>query len=154
MQKRGLGLSRREAAKKLEKYGYNEIRELKHISALKILLRQVKGNFIVYLLLAATIISFILDKAITGYTIVAVILIVVVVGFLQEYKAERSIKALRKMIMPISIVIREGKETEIPSREIVPGDILLLRTGERIPADCIILEEKDIAVDESLLTGE
>jgi len=155
MEKRGLGgLTGREATKRLEKYGYNEIIEVKHISALKLLLRQIKGNFILYLLLFAVIISFLLGKAVTGYTISVVILIVVIVGFLQEYKAERAIKALKGMIMPISIVLRDGKNVEVPSREIVRGDIILLRTGERIPADCVILEEKDLEVDESALTGE
>ncbi len=155
MEKREVvGLTNREAAKRLEKYGCNEIREVKHISALKIVLRQIKGNFVVYLLLVTTIISFLLGKAVTGYTISVVILIVVTVGFLQEYKAERAIKALKGMIMPLSIVLRDGKEVELLSREIVIGDVILLRTGERIPADCVILEEKDLEVDESALTGE
>lgn len=149
-----LGLTNREAVKRLEKYGYNEIREVKNISALKIVLRQIKGNFIVYLLFVTVIISFLLGKAVTGYTISIVILIVIIVGFLQEYKAERAIKSLKEMIMPWSIVLRDGKEEGVASREIVLGDVLLLRTGERIPADCVILEEKDLEVDESSLTGE
>ncbi len=155
MNKRGgLGLTKKEAKKRLEKYGYNEIRELIRISTFRVFLRQIKGNYIIYLLLAAVIISFVLDKSITAYTILIVILIVVTVGFIQEYKAERAIKALKGMIMPISIVLRDGKAIEAPSREIVPGDLILLRTGERIPADCVVLEERDLAVDESTLTGE
>ncbi len=155
MEKRGLiGLTNREATKRLEKYGYNEIRELKHISALKILSRQIKGNFVLYLLLFATIISFLLDRVVTGYTISLVILIIVLVGFLQEYKAERAIKALKGMIMPVSILRRDCKDIEVPSREIVSGDVILLRTGERVPADCVILEERDLEVNESALTGE
>lgn len=148
------GLSKTEAEKRLKEYGYNEIKELIRISPLKILFRQIRKNFVVYLLLVAMLISFFVGKSITGYVILCVILLVIFTGFIQEYRAERAIKALKKMLVPISIVIRDGKEIEISSREIVPGDILVLRTGEKIPADCIILEERDIALDESLLTGE
>lgn len=151
---KNIGLSQKEANRKLKRYGYNEIKEIVHISAFQILLRQIKKNFVVYLLIAATIISFFVGKAITGYTVLLVIAIVIIVGFLQEYKAERAIKAMKKMIIPISIVVRDWKEVEIPSREIVPGDVILLRTGEKIPADCVVLEEKELRVDESILTGE
>lgn len=148
------GLTKTEAEKKLKEYGYNEIKEIIHISPIKILFRQIKNNFIIYLLLIAMLLSFFVGKTITGYVILCIIFLIIFTGFIQEYKAEKAIKALKQMIVPISIVIREGKEIEIPSREIVPGDILVLRTGEKVPADCIVLEEKDLALDESLLTGE
>ncbi len=148
------GLTKREAAKKLKEYGYNEIRELVHVSSLRILLRQIKKNYIVYLLCFAVILSFLIGKTVTGYAIIVVISIIVATGFFQEYKAEKAIKALKQMIVPISIVIREGKETEVSSREIVPGDIVMLRTGEKVPADAIILEEKELRLDEAILTGE
>lgn len=148
------GLTQKEATKRLREYGYNEIKELLHISPLQILLKQIKKNFIVYLLFAAALLSFFVGKSITGYTIFVVIIIVIAVGFFQEYKAERAIKALKKIITPISVVIRNGKEVEIPSRKIVPGDIVVLRTGEKIPADCLVLEEKELKVNESTLTGE
>jgi len=124
------------------------------ISSFKILLRQIKNNFVIYLLLVGMIISFFVGKLVTAYTILAVIIIVIFTGFFQEYKAEKAINALKKMIMPISIIIRNGKEIEIPSRELVPGDIVILRTGERVPADSIILESKDLLLNESILTGE
>jgi len=148
------GLTKKEAEKRLKEYGFNELKEILHISPLKILLRQIKNNFVVYLLLAAMLISFFVGKSITAYTILAVIIIVISAGFFQEYRAEKAIAALKKMIMPVSIVIREGKEVEIPSKEIVPGDIVTLRTGEKIPADCLILEAKELRVDEAALTGE
>ena len=148
------GLTSKEAAEKLTEYGYNEIKELLHISPFKILLRQIKKNFVVYLLLIAVLLSFIVGKTITAYTILVVVVIVITVGFFQEYKAERAIKALKQMLVPISIVIRNGKEIEVPSKEIVPDDLIVLRTGEKIPADCLVLEEKELQVDESILTGE
>lgn len=148
------GLTESEASDRLRRYGYNEIREMHKVSAIKILLRQIKSNFIVYLLTVAVILSFIAGKNITAYVILFVIILVVFIGFVQEYKAEKSIKALKNMLTPVSIVMRNGKEKEISSREIVPGDIVILRTGEKIPADCIILEEKNLLVNESILTGE
>jgi len=148
------GLTQKEAAKILREYGYNEIKELLQISPLQIILKQIKKNFMIYLLLVAAALSFLVGKFITGYVISIIILILVIVGFFQEYKAERAIKALKQMITQTSIVIRDGKEMEIPSRKIVPGDILVLRTGEKIPADCLVLEEKELKVNESVLTGE
>ncbi len=154
MEKEIKGLTEKEAKQNLSKYGFNEIKEIGKISPIQILVRQIKSNFMVYLLLVAMIISFFVGKDITGYVIFVVVLIVVLTGFIQEYKAERAIESLKKMIMPISIVIREGKEQEIPTKEIVPDDILVLRTGEKIPADSLVLSEKDLLVNEAVLTGE
>jgi len=148
------GLSNKEAIEKLEKYGYNEIKELFQISPFRILSGQIKNNFVIYLLVAAAVISFLVGKTATEYVIFVVITVVISVGFFQEYRAEKAIKALKQMIMPVCAVIREGMETEIPSREIVPEDIVVLRTGEKIPADCLILQEKELKVNESVLTGE
>jgi P-type Ca2+ transporter type 2C len=148
------GLTSLEAKKSLDKFGRNEIKDTSNSSLVRIFLDQVKNNFVIYLLLFAMILSFFVGKNFTGYVIFAVILTVIITGFIQEYKAEKAIQALKNMLLPISIVIRDGKETEIPSSEIVPGDILILRTGEKVPADCLILEEKDLNVNESILTGE
>jgi len=148
------GLTQEEAQQKLKQVGLNEIQDTHKTSALQILFRQVKKNFVIYLLSFTAIVSFILGKDITGYVILVVITTVVTTGFVQEYKAERAISALRKMIMRASRVIRNGKEHEIPSSEIVPGDIIILRTGEKIPADCIVLDEDGLKANESILTGE
>ncbi len=148
------GLTQQEANKKMKEFGPNEIKELVHISPFQILLRQIKKNFIIYLLFAAALLSFFVGKSITGYAIFGVIIVVTLVGFFQEYKAEKAISALKQMIMPISIVVRNGKEIELSSCKIVPDDIIILRTGEKIPADCIVLEEKELRVNESVLTGE
>ena len=148
------GLSGARAKKLLEQFGPNEIIDLGRISIVRILLRQIKNNFIVYLLIVATAISFAVDKDITAYTILAVIVIVILTGFIQEYKAEKAIEYLKKMVMPVTLAVRDGEETEIPSREIVPGDVIIVRMGEKVPADCVIIEASELAADESILTGE
>ena len=148
------GLTEKESKKRLETYGTNEIKDNLVISPTRILFRQVKKNFVVYLLFVAMILSFFVGKNITAYAILAVIFLVIFTGFIQEYRAEKAIKSLKSMLMLISIVIRDGKEKEIFSKEIVPGDIILLRNGEKVPADCIVIEEKELLVNESILTGE
>jgi len=150
----GQGITNEEAGRRLKLYGPNELREFSSSSPSKIFLRQVKNNFLIYLLSFAAVLSFFVGKVITAYTILFVIGVIIVTGFIQEYKAEKAIQALRKMIMPVSIVIREGKEREVPSSQIVPGDIILLRSGEKIPADCLLLEQHELLVNESSLTGE
>jgi len=148
------GLSSDEALKLLSKFGPNEIQDTHKTSALGILFRQIKKNFIVYLLSLTAIASFVLGKGFTGIIILIVIAVVIITGFIQEYKAEKAIGVLRKMIMPVSRVIRDGKEKEIPSEKIVPGDIIILRTGEKVPADCLVTDESNLKANESVLTGE
>ncbi len=148
------GLTSLKAKENLQKYGTNEIKETNKTTVFQILLRQIKNNFMVYFLFFAMIISFLVGKEITSYVLLVVILVIVLTGFFQEYKAEKSIESLKKMIMPISVVIRDGKEKEIPTKEIVPEDIVVLRIGEKIPADSIVISENYLLVDESVLTGE
>ena len=148
------GLTKKEAEKRLEKYGLNEIKDISKTTPLKILLRQIKSNFMVYLLAVAMFISFFVGKSVTAYTILVIIFMVISVGFIQEYRSEKTISALKNMLVPVSIVIRDGKEQEIQSAIIVPGDIILLRNGEKIPADCLLIEEKELRVNEAVLTGE
>ena len=147
-------LNSKEARKRLKKYGLNEVKDIQKISSLKIFLRQIKNNFLVYFLFFAMILSFFIGESITGYVLFVVIVLVIIVGFIQEYRAEKAMDALKNMIMPITIVLRDGVEKEISSKEIVPGDIILLRNGDGVPADCIILEQKDLLVNEATLTGE
>lgn len=148
------GLTAEEARKKFSEFGLNEIHEVKKNSPILLLLNQVKKNYILYLLFAAAALSFIVGKSITAYTIITVIIVVVGVGFIQEYRAEKAISALKSMLMSRSRVMRDGKEVEIESTQIVPGDIVLLRAGEKVPADCMIIDEDEVRVDESVLTGE
>ncbi len=147
-------LTENEAKIRLDKYGFNEIEDKNKVSPFKILFRQIKGNFIIYLLVFSMILSFVVGEPITGYVVIVVILLVVVTGFVQEYKAEKSIEKLKEMIMSVSIVLRDGREREVPTKELVPGDVVLLRTGEKVPADCVILTSKNLLVNESALTGE
>lgn len=148
------GLTNSEVKERIKKFGYNQIKDKSKASPLTILLRQVKKNYVIYLLIAAATISFVVGKTFTASTIMLVITIVITTGFVQEFRAEKAIGALKNMIAARTRVIRNGKETEVDSRELVPGDVVLLRAGEKIPADCIIAEERDVMVDESVLTGE
>lgn len=148
------GLAQKDADIKLKEYGYNEIQDLAKVTPLQILFRQVKKNFIVYLLVFAAIISFSVGKSFTSFTIILAVLMVIVIGFIQEYKAEEAISNLKKMILPKTIAYRDGKKREIPSSELVPGDLIVLGNGEKIPADCQLVEDYDIRVNESALTGE
>jgi P-type E1-E2 ATPase len=107
-----------------------------------------------YFMVAAALLSFAVGKWTTWYAILGVIVIIVIVWFFQEYKAERAVDALKNMLESFSTVIRDGKEIQVSSKELVPGDIILLETGEKIPADCVIVESKDLMVNESILTWE
>jgi P-type Ca2+ transporter type 2C len=152
--KRYQGLTSKAVEHLRNQFGYNEIKDIGRDSAFTIFLRQIRKNFIIYLLLAAMALSFLVGKDITAYTILGVVLVVIFSGFIQEYKAEKAIEALKSMIMPVCIAIRDSVATEVPSRELVPGDIIILGSGERIPADAVLLEANELRVDESILTGE
>ncbi|HZE21152.1 MAG TPA: HAD-IC family P-type ATPase, partial [Desulfobaccales bacterium] len=138
---------------RLEQYGPNELAQAKKISAWRILLRQF-ANLLIAILLAATGISFFLGERLDAWVILAIVLACVVLGFIQEYRAEKAAAALQKLAAPVATVIRAGKEREIPAREVVPGDVLVLHTGDRVAADARLLEEINLKADEALLTGE
>ncbi|MGO9580947.1 MAG: cation-translocating P-type ATPase [Desulfobaccales bacterium] len=147
------GLNDAEALKRLERYGPNELAAGKTISAWSILLRQFT-NLLIAILLAATVISFVLGERLDAWVILAIVLACVVLGFVQEYRAEQAAAALQKLAAPVATVVREGKERAIPAREVVPGDVLVLHTGDRVAADGRLLEEINLKADEALLTGE
>ncbi|MCS7149298.1 MAG: cation-translocating P-type ATPase [Caldimicrobium sp.] len=147
------GISQEEAIQRLSLYGYNEIEEERRIPVLKLLLSQFL-NILVLILLLASLISLYLGEKIEALAIISIILIAGLLGFLQEYQAERSLKALKKLILPFTRVIRNGKTVEIPVREVVPGDIVILEAGDKVPADARLIEASDLAVDEAILTGE
>ncbi|MBI2112677.1 cation-transporting P-type ATPase [Candidatus Woesearchaeota archaeon] len=148
------GLTKKEAENRLKKYGLNEIKDTSTTTPLKILFRQIRSNFIIYLLAGAMLLSFFIGKSATAYTLLGIIFMVIFVGFIQEYRSERAISALKNMLVHTSIVVRDGKEREVQSVNIVPGDLLILRNGEKIPADCLLIEEKELRVNEAALTGE
>ncbi|MEK6868295.1 MAG: HAD-IC family P-type ATPase, partial [Nanoarchaeota archaeon] len=147
------GLSTSEVQQRLKQYGYNELKEAKKINPFMIFLRQFK-SLLVYILLGAVVISFVLKEYVDAYVVLGILIFNAVFGFLQEYKAEKSISALKKLASLKAKVIREGATHEIDARELVPGDILLLEEGDKIPADARVLETIHLKTLESALTGE
>ena len=147
------GLNDQTANKRLAHYGPNELVEGQRISPLKIFFAQFK-SFLIIILLVAIGLSVVLGEIVDAIIIGAILLFAIGLGFIQEYRAERAMEALKRMAAPTALVIRGGEEQEIPSREVVPGDIIVLRTGDRIPADARILEAANLKVDEASLTGE
>ena len=147
------GLSEGEAHKRLVQYGPNEIRREREISPTKIFLSQF-NSFIVYILIAAVLISFILHEYIDGAVIIGILIVNAVLGFLQEYRAEKAIESLKKMAALQATVIREGRKMRINSNRLVPGDVVAFESGDRIPADARIMKEYLLEVMESSLTGE
>ncbi len=147
------GLTNNEAKKRLEKYGKNILKKKKNLKPLKIIFEQFK-SFLIYILLFAVIISFLIGNKIDGIIILAIVLLNASIGSFQQYKAEKALRGLKKMLVPTSIVIRNGKHTKIASSEIVIGDILILETGDKINADCRIIESNNLQANEAILTGE
>ena len=147
------GLTSQQAQERLKKYGYNELVAKKRKSALNMFLREFKDIFIL-LLIAATILSAILGDITEATIIGAIVILVAITGFVQEYRAEKAIEAMKKLTAPKSHVIRDGKEIAIPAREIVPGDILALESGDHIAADARVLETIELKTNEAILTGE
>ncbi|MEM2974509.1 MAG: cation-translocating P-type ATPase [Candidatus Micrarchaeia archaeon] len=147
------GLSDKEAKQRLIKYGKNIIERKEKFLELKILINQFKSPLI-FILIVAAVISFLLHEVLDAYAIVAILILNAALGFYQEYKAERAIALLKKLSLPKAVVVRSGRQVEIPSEELVPGDIMLLKEGDRISADIRIIESKEMLVDESILTGE
>ena len=161
------GLTSQEAQERLKKHGYNELVAKKRRSALRMFLGEFKDIFIL-LLIAATIFSAIIGyyDVLTGEAegvmealadsiiIGAIVILVAVTGFVQEYRAEKAIEAMKKLTAPKARVIRNGEEMIIPAREIVPGDILALESGDQVPADARILEAIELKTSEAILTGE
>ena len=147
------GLSEAEAKQRLQKYGTNELKKKKKTSPLEIFFRQFT-SFIVIILLAATGVSALIGEYLDAVVILIIIVLNGIFGFVQEYKAEKAIEALQKLTALKTKVIRNGKEQEIDSKELVPGDIILLETGNKVPADARIIETVGLQADEASLTGE
>lgn len=147
------GLSTNEALNRLEKYGKNEIPKKKEDSFLKILFRQLLDP-IVLLLVVAMIFSFIINEVVDGVTIFFIIMIDLLMGAFQEWKANKNALALSKLIEVKAKVLRDGKEKEIESVNLVVGDIVLLESGTKISADLRLISSSNLTVDESILTGE
>lgn len=147
------GLSAKEADARLAKYGPNEIQAAHRISPWEILFEQFK-NVLILILLGATAISFFLGHGVESIVIAVIVLFAVGLGFVQEYRAERAIDALRQMAAPTATVLRDGIDVKVPAREVAPGDVVILHTGDRIPADGRIIESINLQIEEAALTGE
>ncbi len=147
------GLTPAEVSRRLAEFGPNELVEKHKISPWAIFLEQFK-NLLIIILLVAVVLSAVLGEVADAVVIFAIVLFAAVLGFLQEYRAERAMEALKRMASPTATVLRDGQEVEIPSRELVPGDVILLRTGDHTPADARLLEAVNLKLEEAPLTGE
>ena len=147
------GLAKDEVGRRLEKYGYNELKKEEKISPLGLFFNQFK-NILIVILLIAVVLSAVVGELIDAGIIAAIVVFCAVLGFINEYRAERALEALKKMLSPTTIVLREGREEEISAKELVPGDVLLLEAGDKIPADARLVESHSLMCDEASLTGE
>jgi Mg2+-importing ATPase len=147
------GLKRSEVTARLMKHGKNEIREEHGNQVTRLLLSQVMSP-IIYVLFAAAIVSFFLNDIESAAIIAVIILINAMLGFIQEYRAEKAVEKLKKYLSYTSTVFREGKMALVDSSEVVPGDIVELTVGDRVPADMRLISAENMSIDESVLTGE
>ena len=147
------GLSGEEAARRLERHGANVLPTADDGEALKILIRQIHDPLI-YVLLASTGLAMLTGKVLDGLVILGVIVLNAVIGFVQEYRASRAIKALSAMVRAEATVLRDGHRQQLESSELVPGDVVLLQSGDKVPADLRLMEVHTLKVEEAALTGE
>ncbi len=153
------GLSEAEAARRLKRYGQNRLPEMRRESAIRRLLRQFNNVLIYVLLIAAAITATMAimgdgDEWIDTAVILGVVIINAIIGFLQEGKAERSLEAVRQMLSHKAMVLRDGRRVTIDAQHLVPGDIVFLQSGDRVPADLRLLQSRDLRIQEAALTGE
>ncbi|MEM2143492.1 MAG: HAD-IC family P-type ATPase, partial [Candidatus Thorarchaeota archaeon] len=156
------GLSTAEATARLQTYGPNELIMAKRAGPLYVFLSQFKSPMVI-VLLAAIVVSVLVsilagseeDRGLVDAAVIAIIVVAnAVLGFIQEYRSERALEALRKMATPTARVVRNGQVSEVDSRELVPGDLIVVESGDRIPADARVIRSIGFTVDESILTGE
>jgi Ca2+-transporting ATPase len=154
------GLSKEESKTRLKKFGLNRLKEKKRLEPVKIFLRQFK-NFLVLILIVAALISIFTgffsgksERFTDAYIIIVFIILITSLGFVQEFRAEKTMEALKKLTAPKTKVRRDGKIIEIPAERLVPGDVILLEEGDRVPADARLFKTVGLKVDESSLTGE
>ncbi|HPD42401.1 MAG TPA: HAD-IC family P-type ATPase, partial [Anaerolineae bacterium] len=147
------GLTTEEALQRQREFGPNALPEGKRASAWSIFFNQFK-NPLVYVILAAALISLLMQEFSDFIIIMIVVLLDSILGFVQEYQAQQTYTALKGMLKPTTTVIRDGERQEIEVRDLVPGDLVLLNAGEHIPGDGEVLEALKLTVEEAILTGE
>jgi magnesium-transporting ATPase (P-type) len=147
------GLDPEEAARRLERFGPNRLPVARRKGALQRLLAQFQ-NILIYILLAAGVVTALLGEWIDSGVILAVVVINAAIGFIQESRAEQALESIRNLLSLEAAVLRDGKRRVVPAEELVPGDVVVLRQGDKIPADVRMLGTRELRVDESMLTGE
>lgn len=147
------GLPGDEAKRRLLEYGPNELKEAKKRTPLGMLLDQFK-DFMILVLIGAAVISGIIGEAVDTIAIMVIVILNAIIGFVQEYRAEKAMEALKLMASPTAVAVRDGVTTSIPSTDIVPGDIVILDAGMIVPADMRLIESARLKVEEAALTGE
>ena len=149
----GKGLSQDEARQRLQKFGPNELTEKPRPGFLSLLWDQF-NNYLVIILIIAAILAAVLGEYVDSVAIMCIVVLNAVIGVIQESKAEQALAALKKMAAPNAQVIRDGFQVTVPSRELVPGDIVLLEAGNYVPADLRLVSTANLKVEEASLTGE
>ncbi len=147
------GISSDDAQKRIEEYGPNELKEKKKKTIFIMFLDQFK-DFMILVLIAAAIVSGIIGELSDTIAIIVIVILNAVIGFVQEYRAEKAMAALKKMAAPEAIAIRNGMPVNIPASQLVPGDVVILETGKVVPADMRLIETAQLRVEEAALTGE
>lgn len=147
------GLSQTDAAEFSKIYGKNELIEESKEHWIKSLIAQF-NNILIYTLVLSAVISIFLGKVVEPIAILTIVVLAGITGFIQEFQAGKAIDSLKKMASPFAKVFRDGLEQHIPSSELVPGDVIILAAGDKIPADCRVIEAQNLKIDEAALTGE
>ncbi len=147
------GLSSAEAAKRFQKYGANRLQRKRRDGPLIILWRQI-NNPLIGVLIASSLLAVLLGKVTDGLVVLAVVIINSIIGFVQEFRAGRAIEALTEMVPEKATILRDGQKVSLPVLDIVPGDVVELAAGDRVPADMRLMWQKNLTVEEAALTGE
>jgi magnesium-transporting ATPase (P-type) len=147
------GLSHLEVRQRLDRHGPNRLPEARRQSPLIRFLSQF-NNVLIYVLLVAAVVTALLGHWIDCFVILGVVVVNALIGFIQEGKAEKALDSIRKMLSLQASVLREGRKEQVPAEELVPGDIVFLQSGDKVPADLRLIAVKELRIDESMLTGE
>ncbi|MBU0835983.1 MAG: HAD-IC family P-type ATPase [Gammaproteobacteria bacterium] len=147
------GLSHEQARQRLLQYGPNRLDEAKPASVWQRLLRHL-NNLLLYVLIAAALVTGLMGHLVDTFVILAVVVVNVVIGFVQEGKAEKALQAIRHLLAPHAVVLRDGRQQDLDAAELVPGDVVLLASGDSLPADVRLLQARNLRIDEAALTGE
>jgi Ca2+-transporting ATPase len=147
------GLSSKESAARLNKYGFNVLKEIKKKTLFMMFLDQFK-DFMIMVLIAAAVVSGIIGELVDTIAIIVIVILNAIIGFVQEYRAEKAMKALKAMSAPSALALRDNSFISVPASELVPGDIVMLEAGRIVPADMRLTEAARLKIEEAALTGE